>query len=43
MEKIEVNKINEAIEKTKELVTLLERANKLIQSFGTNVINNLGN
>lgn len=37
---VEINKIEEAIEKTKELVSLLERANQLIQSFGNTTINN---
>ena len=39
MEEIKI--LNEKIEKAKELVSLLERANKLIQSLGnTTIVNN---
>ena len=38
--RIETGKLDTAIEKAKELVSLLERANELIQSLGNTTINN---
>lgn len=39
----ETKELDVAIEKAKELVSLLERSNKLIQSLGTIIINNYTN
>lgn len=40
---IEEEKIDIALQKAKELVSLLEKANKLIQSLGNTTINNYTN
>ncbi len=41
--KIEEENIDTVLQKAKELVSLLERANKLIQSLGNTTINNYTN
>lgn len=40
---MEEEKLDKALEKAKELVGLLERANELIQSLGSTTINNYSN
>lgn len=40
---VETKQLDTAIEKAKELVSLLERADKLIQSLGSTTINNYNN